>query len=89
MNISNNYNNLYINIGGDKVIYTDSIIGIFDIDNTTTAKSTRDFLNQSESDGRVTNLAADIPVSFILSDSGVYLSPYAPRTLMKICSKKA
>ncbi len=71
----------YLRTGGDTVLRSDTIIGIFDMDNTTTSKHTISFLNNAEREGRVTNLAADIPVSFVVTDEGVYFTQTAPRTL--------
>ncbi|MBQ9994679.1 MAG: DUF370 domain-containing protein [Clostridia bacterium] len=79
-------NHSYFNIGGDKIIPGADIIGIFDIDNTTQSKHTRDFLNSVQQRGEVVVLAPDIPVSFVVTcpkdgTETVYLSQYAPRTL--------
>lgn len=77
----------FVHIGGDVAVRSDDIIGIFDIDNTTVSKHTREFLNSAERGGRVENLAPDIPVSFIvLSGEGrenekIYFSQYSPRSL--------
>lgn len=43
-----------------------SIIGIFHMDNTTTSKRTREFLNQAEKEGQVIP-CDDLPKSFILT----------------------
>jgi len=75
---------MYIHIGGDVSLLKKNIIAIFDMDNTTTSKHTIGFLNQAERDGRVTNLAADIPASFVVTDKGVYYTQIAPRTLKGI-----
>jgi len=71
----------YLRTGGDTVLRSDSIIGIFDMDNTTTSKHTIAFLNAAEQRGEVTNIASDIPASFIVTDDGVYFAQHAPRTL--------
>ncbi len=71
----------YLRAGGDTVLRSDSIIGIFDLDNTTTSKHTIAFLNHAEQTGQVTNIAPDIPASFIVTSDGVYLTQPAPRTL--------
>ena len=42
---------MYLQLGQDTVIRTDNIIGIFDLDNTTVQKGTRDFLNAAEKNG--------------------------------------
>ena len=39
---------MYIHLGEDTVVKLDEVIGIFDMDNTTVSKPTRDFLNFSE-----------------------------------------
>ncbi|MBE6754043.1 MAG: DUF370 domain-containing protein [Ruminococcaceae bacterium] len=76
---------LYLNIGGGTVLHCDDIIGIFDMDNTTTSKHTKEFLNRVQRCDAVESTAYDIPVSFVVTANGdnerVYLSQYAPRTL--------
>lgn len=71
----------YLRTGGDTVLRSDRIIGIFDLDNTTTSKHTIAFLNHAEQSGQVTSVASDIPASFVVTDDGVYLVQPAPRTL--------
>ena len=58
---------MYLNIGNDMAVRESSIIGIFDLDNTTTSKRTREFLNSAEKDGMVVP-CDDLPKSFILTD---------------------
>ena len=77
----------FIHPGGDVALRGGDIIGIFDIDNTTVSKHTREFLSAAEKGGRVENLAPDIPVSFIVvsdedrENERIYLSQYSPRSL--------
>ncbi len=76
----------FVHPGGDVALRGEDIIGIFDIDNTTVSRSTREFLNAAERRGIVENLAPDIPVSFILTvgeGERVYFSQYSPRSLAK------
>jgi len=79
----------FLHLGGDAAVRTDDIIGIFDIDNTTVSRHTREFLNNAERQGIVENLAPDIPVSFVVVASGsrdkIYFSQYSPRSLAKHC----
>ncbi len=78
----------FLHIGGDVAVRTDDIIGIFDIDNTTVSKHTREFLNNGEKSGTVENLAPDIPVSFVVvsgQSEKIYFSQYSPRSLAKHC----
>ena len=57
---------MFLHIGADMVIPAKNIIGIFDIDNTTISKDTREFLKIAEEEGFVKNVSRDLPKSFIL-----------------------
>ena len=78
---------MYLHLGQDPVVRTGSIIGVFDLDNTTVSKHTRAFLTKAQQEGRVVNVSAELPKSFILcAEEGVqrvYLSQLAPVTLLK------
>ena len=39
---------MYLSIGNDMAVREKSIIGIFDMDNTSTSKRTQEFLNRAE-----------------------------------------
>lgn len=79
---------MLINIGQDKMISDKEIIGIFDLDNTTVSKSTRDYINFSVKKNEcVTVSMADLPKSFIVCEKNskrtVYISPYNTATVFK------
>ena len=57
---------MYLSIGNDMAVRDTSIIGIFDMDNTTTAKRTREFLETAEQEGQVVP-CDDLPKSFVLT----------------------
>ena len=57
---------MYLSIGNDMAVRDSSIIGIFDLDNTSTSKRTRDFLAKSEENGDVVP-CDELPKSFILT----------------------
>ena len=80
---------MYLSIGSDLAVRDSSIIGIFDLDNTTTSKRTREFLNSAEKDGMVVP-CDDLPKSFILTDEynmqRVFLTSLSASTLEK-CMK--
>jgi len=63
-----------------------TIIGIFDLDNTSTSPRTREFLAQAEKNGEVVP-CDDLPKSFILTAeygfNRVYLTEYYSATLEK------
>ena len=77
---------MYLSIGNDMAVRDSSIIGIFDMDNTTTSKRTRLFLEQAEQDGEVVP-CDDLPKSFILTAEygfdRVYLTNLSTATLEK------
>ncbi len=77
---------MYLNIGGDFAVRTASIIGIFDLDNTSTSKRTRQFLAAAEQEGQVVP-CDDLPKSFILTQeygmNRVYLTSLNAATLEK------
>ena len=78
---------MYLHIGQSVVVPEAAIIGIFDLDNTTGSRMTREFLSEAEKKGRITVLSDELPKSFVVCDGGanmdVYLSQLSPATLMK------
>ena len=78
---------MYLHLGTGAVVRTDSIIGVFDLDNTSQSHLTRRYLAAAEKSGQVVNVAEDIPKSFVVcSDCGkttVYLSQMSPQTLLR------
>ena len=77
---------MYLSIGNDMAVRDSSIIGIFDMDNTSTSKRTRDFLNKAEKEGQVIP-CDDLPKSFVLTVeygfSRVHLTSLSSYTLEK------
>ena len=78
---------MYVGIGSDMSVRDKSIIGIFDLDNTTYSKHTRTFLSEAEKNGEVVTVAEDIPKSFVVTQEfgmdRVYLCQFAPKSLEK------
>ena len=64
---------MYLNIGSDMAVRDRSIIGIFDMDNTSTSKRTREFLARAEKEGQVVP-CDDLPKSFVLTGTFLYIS---------------
>lgn len=77
----------YLHLGNDVVIKSDKIIGLFDLDNSTMKKSTRDYLSFTEKIGNIVNVTLKLPKSFVVvQDNGevkVYLSQLSTSTLLK------
>ena len=76
---------MYIDIDTDYLINTKDIVGIFDLDNTTTTTSwTNSFLNEKAKENKVVYLVRDIPKSFILTRDGtVYIVELNSQILRK------
>ena len=77
---------MYINIGNDMAVRESALIGIFDMDNTTTSQKTREFLKNAQEEGMVV-ACDDLPKSFILTAeypmTRVYESTLSSYTLEK------
>lgn len=75
---------MYLSIGNDMAVREHSIVGIFDLDNTSTSKRTREFLDRCEKEGQVIP-CDDLPKSFLLTDEyqlpRVYLTALNTQTL--------
>ena len=77
---------MYLSIGNDMAVRESSIIGIFDMDNTSTSKRTRDFLTNAEKEGLVVP-CDDLPKAFVLTAeyglNRVHLTSLSSYTLEK------
>ncbi len=79
---------MYLNLG-QEVLKRRDIIGIFDLDTSTVAKRTRDYLSAAEKAGEVVALGEDLPRAFVLENrmgekkQRIYLSQYSNTTLLK------
>ena len=77
---------MYLSIGNDMAVRDKSIIGIFDMDNTSTSKKTREFLNRAEKNGEIIP-CDDLPKSFILTAeygmARIHLTALSSSTLEK------
>ncbi len=79
---------IYLHLGQDTVVPEESIIGIFDTDNSTQSHITRDYLRRAEKAGRVVDISGQLPKSFVVcrdTDGGVtvYLCQLGSQTLLR------
>lgn len=84
---------MYLHLGADSVVRCRDIIGIFDLDNTTVSKITRETLGKAEKNGEVVTVGYDIPKSFVVcakkrGENKVYISPVTPATLTRRIKQK-
>lgn len=77
---------MYISIGNDMAVRERSVVGIFDLDNTSTSKRTLEFLAAAEQYGKVVP-CDDLPKSFVVTAEygmdRVYLTSLNASTLEK------
>ena len=77
---------MYVYLGGDTVINTAMITGIFDMDTSTVNKATRDFLSKAEKEKRVVYVNYELPKSCVVCrDKKIYVCPLNTATLLKRC----
>lgn len=78
---------MYVSIGADFAVRDRSIIGIFDLDNASWSKHTRNFLREAEQQGEVVAISDELPKSFLLTEefglNRVYLTQFSPAALEK------
>ena len=78
---------MYIHLGQNIIIPESSVIGVFDLDNTTCSHITRKFLSDAEKTGRVIGVTDELPRSFVICEDAtemkVLLSQLSPQTLLK------
>ncbi len=83
---------MYIHLGSDSVVRADDIIGIFDIENTSVGKITKDYLSAAGKRKSAAYVSYDMPKSFIITTRDgrerVYISPISPATLIKRSNKQ-
>lgn len=75
----------YLHLGEEVAVRDDEIIGIFDIENTSVSRITKDFL--AGKNFKVVTVSYEIPKSFIITEHNkeiiIYISQIAPSTLCK------
>ena len=82
---------MYLPIGGDMAVRTETIIGIFDLDNASWSHKTREFLRRAELEGAVVAVGDELPKTMIVTrEMGldrVWLSQFGVSTLEKRARK--
>ena len=77
---------MYLHLGNNISDPAEDVVGIFDLDNASTSRITRAYLQAAEEDGMVITVSSDLPKSIVVccpkgSWQRVYISPLAPATL--------
>lgn len=78
---------MYLHLGQNTVVDTEQLLGVFDLDNSTVSKHTRDFLARAQKEGRVVNVSMELPKSFVVcrdkEGETVYLSQLSSATMLR------
>lgn len=78
---------MYLHLGNDVIVKISDIVGIFDIENTTTGKNTGHLLDRAQKEGRVVNVTYEMPKSFVIcmqdGEEKVYVCQMSAATLRK------
>ena len=85
---------MYLHLGNEVVVSKKEIVGIFDIENTSVGRITKDFLANASKNAQVISVSEEMPKSFIIcKDSNnagtkLYISQISPATLKKRAQQK-
>ena len=79
---------MYLHLGSNIAVPAADIVGIFDLDNCSTSRITREFLRSAEEEGMVISVGEDLPKSVVVccpqgSWQRIYISPLASATLLR------
>ena len=78
---------MFLHIGNDVVVRKDDLIAVFDMDNTTISKQSREFLAKAQKDGNVVDICDDLPKSYVVTNfegqTRVYISSVSSQTIYK------
>lgn len=83
---------MFLHLGEDIVVNEKDIVGIFDIENTSVSRHTRDFLKEAERGGRIFNVSYEMPKAYIVCREAdgretIYISQISSATLRKRAEK--
>ena len=78
---------MYLFLGQNVVVPKKSVIGVFDLDNASSSRITRDYLARAEKAGRVVDVSGELPKAVVVTEQDgvqtVYLCQLNSSTLLK------
>lgn len=82
----------YLHLGGDVVVRTRDIVGIFDMEKTTESAISRRFLADAEKGGRVYTVSYELPKAYVVTaeedgSETVYVTQVSAATLRRRMKK--
>ena len=85
-------NQPYLHLGGDVVVRTRDVVGIFDMEKTTESAISRRFLADAEKGGRVYTVSYELPKAYVVTaeedgSETVYITQVSAATLRRRMKK--
>ena len=78
---------MYLHLGQNVIVPEVAVVGVFDLDNTTGSRATRNYLSHAEKSGYVVSVSDELPKSFVVCNlkgkTEIYLSQLSSQTLLK------
>lgn len=79
---------MYIHLGNNMCINDSNVIGIFDIENTSVGKITKEYLSAAEKRGSTEYVSYEMPKAYVVCDDKsdgekVYITQVSPLTLRR------
>ena len=79
---------MYLHLGQTTVIKEEEIIGIFDMDNTTVSRISREYLSKKQKNEEIVNVSQELPKAFVVCSNkskkeSVYITQISTSTLLK------
>lgn len=78
---------MYLHLGKNMVVREESVVGIFDLDNSSQSHITREYLARAQKRSEAVNVSEELPKAFVVCEEGgvqtLYLSQLGSATLQK------
>ncbi|MCH5205926.1 MAG: DUF370 domain-containing protein [Oscillospiraceae bacterium] len=74
---------MFLYLGGDVTVRSNEVVGIFDIEECSVSRTTANFLNSSQKNGKIVNVSEEMPKSFIVTQNKTYISNVSCHTINK------
>jgi len=71
----------FIHLGGNVSVYSDDLLGVFDIERTTVNPAVNKFLAKAQKSGKIYYCSLDMPKSFVLTEDTVFVTNVGTGTI--------
>lgn len=78
---------MFLHLGGEITVLADTVLGIFDIEETSANKITAQFLSKSQKQGKIYSVTNEMPKAFIVCTDYTYITNVSHQTLRKRLAK--